>query len=63
MFFGLNSQNWADGVAAYLPDAGGWLVTDPHGTGLIDTMTDMIVNFIGSLAAAAGYAALHRRSI
>ena len=63
MFFGLNSQNWADGVAAYLPDAGGWLVTDPHGTGLIDTMTDMIVNFIGSLAAAASYAALHRRRI
>ena len=61
-FFGLSSQNWADGVVSYSPETGLWTVTDARGTALIDTMTDMIVNFIGSLVTAPFIAAKARFS-
>lgn len=45
--FGLNMQRWQDGLTQ-LPD--GSYVTDPaYGSGLKDSMTDMIVNVIGCL--------------
>lgn len=48
--FGMNSQRWRNGLVAEL--GGGLFVTDvPQGSGLIDSMTDMLVNLIGALAA------------
>ncbi len=45
--FGMNMQRWQDGLTQ-LPD--GSYVTDPsYGSGLKDSMTDMIVNVIGCL--------------
>lgn len=46
--FGLNSQRWQSGLIADLGN--GLFVTDvPQGSGLIDSMTDMLVNLIGTL--------------
>ncbi len=43
-----NAQRWANGIIESYPD-GTYLVNDRRGTGLIDTMTDMIVNLIGAV--------------
>ncbi len=51
--FGLNSQRWAENVIAHLPDRGGWLVRDPRGSAIVDTMGDMFVNLFGSAVCAA----------
>lgn len=45
---GYNNQRWAAGVVEELEN-GYYIVTDNRGTGLHDTMWDMICNFLGSV--------------
>lgn len=46
--FSLDSQRWQGGIVADL--GGGLYVTDtPRGAGLLDTMTDMLVNLLGTI--------------
>ena len=45
-FFGMDNQRWQGGILGTTED-GYYINSDPRGTALIDTMTDMLVNFIG----------------
>ena len=45
---GYNNQRWQNGVVGQLEN-GNWEVTEPRGSGLIDTMSDLICNFVGTL--------------
>ena len=45
---GYNNQRWQNGVVGQLEN-GNWEVTDPRGSGLIDTMSDLICNLVGTL--------------
>ncbi len=45
---GYNNQRWQNGVIGELPN-GNYEVTDPVGTGLKDTMADLICNLVGTL--------------
>ena len=45
---GYNNQRWQNGIVGQLEN-GNWEVTEPRGTGLIDTMSDLICNFVGTL--------------
>lgn len=46
--FGMNNQRWQNGLLEELAD-GTYIVSDPRGTALIDTMSDMIFAFAGTL--------------
>ena len=45
---GMNNQRWENGFIGELPD-GTFIVNDPRGNAIIDTMTDMLCNFCGAL--------------
>ena len=45
---GYNNQRWQNGVVGQLPN-GNYEVTDPVGTGLKDTMADLICNLVGTV--------------
>ena len=45
---GYNNQRWQNGIVGQLEN-GNWEVTEPRGSGLIDTMSDLICNLIGTL--------------
>ena len=45
---GMNNQRWENGFIGELPD-GTFIVDDPRGNAIIDTMTDMLCNFCGAL--------------
>ena len=45
---GYNNQRWQNGVVGELPN-GNYEVTDPVGTGLKDTMADLICNLVGTV--------------
>lgn len=45
---GMNNQRWENGFIETLPD-GTFVVDDPRGSAIIDTMTDMLCNFCGAL--------------
>ena len=45
---GYNNQRWQNGIVGQLEN-GNWEVTEPRGSGLIDTMSDLICNFVGTL--------------
>ena len=46
---GYNNQRWQNGVVGQLPN-GNYEVTEPRGSGLIDTMSDLICNLCGTVA-------------
>ncbi len=45
---GYNNQRWQNGIVGELPN-GNYEVTDPVGTGLKDTMADLICNLVGTV--------------
>ena len=47
---GYNNQRWQNGVVGQLPN-GNYEVTEPRGSGLIDTMSDLICNLCGTVAS------------
>lgn len=57
---GANMQRWKDGLVSLTPNVDGtWTTTVQRGSGLVDTMIDMIVNIFGSLAVCIyGYIGL-----
>ena len=61
---GYNNQRWQNGVVGQLPN-GNYEVTEPRGSGLIDTMSDLICNLCGAAAFVIHYAAhaISRRSL
>ncbi len=62
--FGLDSQRWSVGLLGYVPDLGAWLVSDPRGHAIIDTMEDMFVCLAGSVAGAVcAYVSARRSAI
>lgn len=46
---GYNNQRWQNGIVGQLPN-GNYEVTEPRGSGLIDTMNDLICNLCGTVA-------------
>jgi len=49
VFFDLNMQRWQDGLSEIMVDGKSALITDSgQGSGLIDTMTDIIVGTVGA---------------
>lgn len=58
--FGANMQRWQDGITQ-LPD-GSYVTSPAYGSGLKDTMTDMIVNVIGCLVVCiVAYIGMRRK--
>ena len=58
--FGANMQRWQDGLTQ-LPD-GSYVTSPAYGSGLKDTMTDMIVNVLGCLAVCiVAYIGMRRK--
>jgi len=49
----LNMQRWADSFIDEVGNSGAYLVTDPRGSAIKDTIWDMTCNVIGSLFACA----------
>lgn len=47
----LNMQRWADGFIGEVGDSGTYLISDPRGSAMMDTMWDMTCNVIGSMIA------------
>ena len=46
--FGMNNQRWQNGLVGETGD-GNYIVTDPRGTAIVDTMTDVLLAFAGTL--------------
>ena len=57
--FGMNSQCWRDAVIGTTD--GDWIVSDPRGSALPDTMEDMTVNLLGAVVPFAVISALPYR--
>lgn len=48
--FGMNNQRWQSGIYPLEQIDGTFLVANKRGTAIVDTMGDMLVNFLGTLA-------------
>ena len=53
VLLGMDNQRWSTGLIGRAEYPGAWLVTDPHGSAIADTMEDMLVCLLGAVAAFA----------